>query len=406
MLVQGQIVKKRWENANKKWYINKGYTFTKIKDDFCVKVEDLTENSKDKVSVVCDYCGATYTTEYSVYLKGFSNNKKNACKHCSGKKTQLINANKRAEERYKKALKICEDNNFTLVSPKNYFYNVKYYIYYICPFHGLKKSIVDNFLRGHYCKECSSKGVGDILRTNSISVKNDIERTGEFILLNSNDYSDANKNNLLIKHKACGEISNISYSNFRKAKCGCKYCASKVNGLMRRLNPDDVERIVNEKNNNILLNKEEYLKNNLCNLKIKCGRCGNIYSTSLSSYNEGKIMCDECSKWQSKGETTIKNILLAKNVSFLQQYCFDNCRNKRPLPFDFYLPEYNICIEYQGKQHYESIEYFGGDETFKLQQKRDQIKRDFCKNNSIKLYEIPYWEFNNVEQLLAEYLKL
>ena len=118
MLVQGQIVKKRWENANKKWYINKGYTFTKIKDDFYVKVEDLTESSKDKVIVICDYCGATYTTEYSVYLKGFSNNKKNACKHCSGKKAQLINANKRAEKRYKKALKICEDNNFTLVSQK------------------------------------------------------------------------------------------------------------------------------------------------------------------------------------------------------------------------------------------------------------------------------------------------
>jgi hypothetical protein len=70
------------------------------------------------------------------------------------------------------------------------------------------------------------------------------------------------------------------------------------------------------------------------------------------------------------------------------------------------LSEYNICIEYQGEQHYKAVEFFGGKDQFKTQQKLDKIKRDYCKNNNIKLLEIPYWDFNNIEQILLKELNL
>ena len=100
---------------------------------------------------------------------------------------------------------------------------------------------------------------------------------------------------------------------------------------------------------------------------------------------------------KSKGETTIKNILLAKNVSFIQQYCFDNCRNKRPLPFDFYLPNYNLCIEFDGEQHYKPK---FGMKNFIQTQKHDKIKDEYCKSHNIGLLRIPYWESNNSEQII------
>ena len=50
----------------------------------------------------------------------------------------------------------------------------------------------------------------------------------------------------------------------------------------------------------------------------------------------------------------------------------------------------NIGIEYQGKQHYEPVEFFGGEEQFLLNQKRDNIKREYCDKNNIPLLELKY----------------
>jgi len=65
---------------------------------------------------------------------------------------------------------------------------------------------------------------------------------------------------------------------------------------------------------------------------------------------------------------------------------------KYPLPFDFYLPDYNTCIEFNGKQHYEPIKYFGGIDYFKLINERDKIKSKYCNENNIRLIIIKYNE--------------
>jgi len=71
------------------------------------------------------------------------------------------------------------------------------------------------------------------------------------------------------------------------------------------------------------------------------------------------------------------------------QGCPD-CLDKKVLPFDFYLIEYNICIEYDGLQHFRAIEYFGGEKTLKITKKHDNIKNEYCLENGIKLYRIRY----------------
>jgi hypothetical protein len=72
------------------------------------------------------------------------------------------------------------------------------------------------------------------------------------------------------------------------------------------------------------------------------------------------------------------------------KFKIENCKNKLTLPFDFYLPEFNLCIEYNGIQHYKPVNNFGGSERFLNQIKNDNIKKKYCDNNNIKLLIIKY----------------
>ena len=91
-----------------------------------------------------------------------------------------------------------------------------------------------------------------------------------------------------------------------------------------------------------------------------------------------------------KEKTKISLFLEENNIKFDRQHRFDNCKYKRKLPFDFYLPKYNICVEYDGIQHFESIKYFGGDKKLKYTKINDEIKTKFCNNNKIRLIRIKY----------------
>ena len=80
------------------------------------------------------------------------------------------------------------------------------------------------------------------------------------------------------------------------------------------------------------------------------------------------------------------------------------------MPFDFYLPEYNVCIEYDGIQHFEPTRFNKkmtieeANDNFIQQKFRDEIKNNYCKNNNIKLLRIPYTEYDNIEKIINKYL--
>ena len=136
---------------------------------------------------------------------------------------------------------------------------------------------------------------------------------------------------------------------------------------------------------------------------MKCDRHGS-YKTTLNNYINGG-RCPIC-KGNSKGELKIREFLSKNNVEFIQQKRFDDCAYINPLPFDFYIEKLNTCIEYDGKQHFEPIEIFGGNREFTLTKIRDNIKTEYCLNNNIKLIRIPYWEYNNIEQILVKSMQI
>ena len=91
-------------------------------------------------------------------------------------------------------------------------------------------------------------------------------------------------------------------------------------------------------------------------------------------------------------------------ISYFTQQTFNGCIFKSKLYFDFYLPHHRICIEYDGRQHFESVKMWGGDKYLNHQIKLDQIKNVYCENNNIHLIRIPYWDYSNIENILKSYL--
>lgn len=115
--------------------------------------------------------------------------------------------------------------------------------------------------------------------------------------------------------------------------------------------------------------------------------------------------CSKCN--ESKGELQITLWLQQNKMIGIAQKRFCDCCDIKPLPFDFYIPELNVCIEYQGEQHYRPINFGGiSDEdaynNFLITQRHDEIKRNYCIKNNIKLICVPYWE--NVDKYLNQNL--
>jgi hypothetical protein len=115
---------------------------------------------------------------------------------------------------------------------------------------------------------------------------------------------------------------------------------------------------------------------------------------------------------ESVGERLIKEFLDKQNISYTEQATFDECVNpatNRKLRFDFYLPAYNTCIEFDGKQHFKASYDFHGSNArseLKKQKERDFIKTEFCKNAHIRLVRLNYKHYKKIEKMLRKLLKL
>lgn len=112
-----------------------------------------------------------------------------------------------------------------------------------------------------------------------------------------------------------------------------------------------------------------------------------------------KYRCSQCAKSESLGENKIRTYLENNCINFIQQHKFQDCKDILPLPFDFYLSDYNICIEFDGEQHFRPA---FGEESFQKTVLHDNIKNNYCKENDIPLIRISYKDMDNIEQILNE----
>lgn len=163
-----------------------------------------------------------------------------------------------------------------------------------------------------------------------------------------------------------------------------------------------------KKANNIHNNKYQYDKVNMDgvmrNVIIICPKHGE-FEQSPARHLKG-CGCPKCH--YSKGENKVEQYLISRNIVYETQKRFKDCKLVRPLPFDFYLPNHNICIEYDGIQHHIPCDFRNNkcpkraEEHFKQRQYKDSIKTQFCIDNNIRLIRIKYTHFKSIDRRLDE----
>lgn len=245
----------------------------------------------------------------------------------------------------------------------------------ICKKHGIFEVTPNNHLRNRICPKCNNE-------IKKLSLEKFIEKSN-IIHQNKYDYSLVEYIRCDIKIKIIYPIHGIfeqqPQSHLRGHGCyDCKY-------------DSDINKIKFIENSNIIhQNKYDYslvnYKDAKRKVKIICKKHG-IFEITPNNHlrNRG---CSRCS--ESKGEEKIKFFLDNNNIKYVTQKTFKNCKNKNNLKFDIYISELDLCIEYDGKQHYSPIKFFGGEHSLNKQKENDKIKNEYCKQNNIHLLRIRY----------------
>jgi very-short-patch-repair endonuclease len=213
--------------------------------------------------------------------------------------------------------------------------------------------------------------------------------TNQFIieakLIHSNKFTYENtiyKNNktkVLITCLKHGDFEQLPVSHLIGK--GCKKCVDeKQTGSLENF-------IINANriHNNFYNYESSIYINSSSLINISCPKHG-LFSMIAGNHIQGKG-CSQCNK--SKGELSIFNYLTNNNIKFIQQFKIINCKNINPLPFDFYIPSFNLLIEYQGKQHFIETNYYKMI-SLNERQRLDKIKKDYALNNGFKFLEITY----------------
>lgn len=137
--------------------------------------------------------------------------------------------------------------------------------------------------------------------------------------------------------------------------------------------------------------------------KCDCGNEVNVLGNSLVTYHTLSCGC-----LVSYYNMYIKQLLERKGIDFKSEYTI--YIDDKYYRFDFYLPQYNLFIEYDGQQHFEPVRFHGNnieedERAFRITQEHDKIKNNYCEENNINLLRIPYWEKDNIETIINSHLQ-
>lgn len=426
--------KVKWVYHNRDWFESKGYTFTKYFDEFDVNVFDLRDGSESKVNVSCDHCGKLLeSVSWVDFISKFKKNGGYYCLSCSmklygrerGRITNLKNGT--SFEKW------CIDNNkleflnswdweLNTMSPSEINYKTKNKFHFKCSGHGIteSKSII-NITRNKKayfgctrCKSIAQWGI-DNLGDDFLEKYWDYEKNDE-IGVDPWVVSNSSKTIIWIKcqEREYHESYSITcYSFISGRRCGyCKKSPSKIHPL------DSLGYLL-ENNNKLNLWSERNEVNSHSHAPssktIVWWKCQNgvhhDYQRCINSSNRFNFECPLCSS--SNGEKEVAKVLDYFNISYQTQKTFDNLigLGEGKLLYDFFIPQHNLLIEYQGEQHDRPIDFNGegiekAEQNFIKQQEHDKRKLEFAEQNNIDLLEIWYYDFNRINEILLNKLNL
>lgn len=369
-------------------FLNKLY---KIKGNDYKPLEDY-KGAKKPIRVKHNTCGRVFETTPSNLYKG-------GCPECGYH--SMRTKQRKSNKEFLKEVNDLVDNEYKFIdeyinnrTKLRVIHNECNYEYKVTP---------RDFLSGRRCPNCKNK---QISKSNTMSNEDYLKKLHnkldeDYMILS--EYKNA-RTKIEVKHVRCGLIYKVSPHKILNGN-RCPVCSFKQMGLERSKTHNQFEENVYEATGLDYEILSSY-KNNRTKVLMEHKKCFNKFWVTPDSFLRGSG-CPRCK--ESRGEKIVSKILKSMNITHTPQFKFRDCKFKADLIFDFAIKKNRTLIaliEYQGIQHYKPIKHFGGKESFILQQKKDEIKRNYAMTNKIPLIEIPYHIKNIEDYLIPKIAKL
>ena len=378
------------------------------------------------------------------------------CKYCREGRRSNHSVNKDT------VIKLCEDRAFEFVNLRSD--GIKSIIDFICEKHqdkGVQSMDLQTLRKCHGCRYCAGKG-----RTTESFIKElnnpNIEILGEYTYANSHIKCRCEIDgtiwkstpNRLLSGQGCPECGRI-IANLHSTKsnedfleelankkptirplgkyigvfipikfeclvCGhkwdmtpdsalhtdrvCPKCTKKRN--LERMTKTNAQFLEELSMVNPYLQPLEPYKTDHEKIKVLCKKHSFIWYVAPNKILHKRTGCPRCAAYNNERKASF--ILESWGYNIQMQKRFNDCKDKNPLPFDIYLPDYNIAIEYDGEQHYWPVIRRGmksnqdAVNSYEVTVRHDAIKTEYCKTHGISLIRIPYWEADNMESFLFD----
>ncbi len=256
----------------------------------------------------------------------------------------------------------------------------------------------NDLLNGHGCPQCKRIKLSEMYKHSHEDFLKKI--SDKIINVNIISTYKGSHKNVHCLCNICNKEFDILANNLLKH--GCPICGVKRRVIMRTKSHEDFLVEMNKQNKKIkIIGKYINAKEPI---ECMCEICNNKWFATPDSLLNG-TGCPNCKIY--KGEKQILDYLESHEVIFERQKTYNDLIGigGKKLSYDFYLPTKRLFIEYNGEQHYIPIDFFGGQDKFNIQQEHDKRKEEYAHKMDIKLLIIPYWNFDNIENILEKALK-
>ena len=361
----------------------------------CKLISEKYINMNELLLLECKCGNKNFRVSFSKFKLGG----KRKCNKCNKRTGETGKWNKESIKEYIEVTRNSKCEFIDYVKNKN---DYKLYLKCRCgnEFTRYLQSIKNDLI---VCEECSIK-----LRSKKLT-KTQEEFEKEIYQLVGDEYTVLGKyinadEKILMRHnnsKCKNHEWKVIPYNFLSNNSRCPKCQ---HGSSKKTTEEFKQEVYNlvENEYNVV---SEYKGNNI-NIKFLHKICNDTFEMTPHNFLSGQ-RCTICE--ESKGERVIRYYCDKSNIYYISQHSFEDCKNIKLLRFDFAIfwdiekTNLKCLIEYDGEFHYLPID---GWDKLMQQTKRDNIKNTYCKNNNIPLIRIPYWEFDNIEEILAKELEV
>lgn len=371
---ESKLLKNKYPELMKEWNYQKN-----------VKIDSnkITYGSEIKVWWKCNDC----SHEWCASPNSRTGKKLTHCPKCAPTKWGI--KQRKTQEEFEREVCDLVGNEYTVLGeyignnkPIKMKHNMCNHIWKVQPGH---------FLEGTRCPKCRiqerTKTTEQFKQEVFDLVHDEYEVIGEYIHTNKA---------ISLKHNKCGKSYKTKPNIFLKGN-RCPYCSASARKTQSKFE-DEVSNLTGD---------EYSVLGSYINAQTKIlmihNLCGNEYYVTPNKFIDAGRRCPKCA--ESKGEQRIRHYLENHNIKFVPQYKYSDLLGTGGglLSYDFYLPDYNCLIEYQGEQHEHFVKGFHQSiKDFEKQSEHDKRKREYAGQHGIVLLEIWYWDFENVEKILND----